>query len=144
MRNQRGITLIALVITIIVLLILAGVSIAMLTGDNGILSNARTAQTETVTKSNEEVLKLAVSDVIADFYVDGGTGAPTIDASKLQDSIRAVSSDYSGVTAVDDSTAHPGNIKVTFPSGTTTVYYVSTTSGQISTSPIEAAEDDEP
>ena len=36
MRNQKGVTLIALVITIIVLLILAGVSIAMLTGDNGI------------------------------------------------------------------------------------------------------------
>ena len=33
--NKRGITLIALVITIIVLLILAGVSIATLTGDNG-------------------------------------------------------------------------------------------------------------
>ena len=50
MRNQRGITLIALVITIIVLLILAGVSIAMLTGDNGILSKARQAQTDTVKK----------------------------------------------------------------------------------------------
>ena len=34
-RNPKGITLIALVITIIVLLILAGVSIATLTGDNG-------------------------------------------------------------------------------------------------------------
>ena len=33
-RKNKGITLIALVITIIVLLILAGVSIAMLTGDN--------------------------------------------------------------------------------------------------------------
>ncbi|MCI9063740.1 MAG: prepilin-type N-terminal cleavage/methylation domain-containing protein [Clostridia bacterium] len=40
MKNQNGITLIALVITIIVLLILAGVAIAMLSGDNGILSNA--------------------------------------------------------------------------------------------------------
>ena len=39
-RNQKGITLIALVITIIVLLILAGVSIAMLTGNNGILTQA--------------------------------------------------------------------------------------------------------
>ena len=35
--RQKGITLIALVITIIVLLILAGVSIATLTGENGIL-----------------------------------------------------------------------------------------------------------
>ena len=40
-KSTKGITLIALVITIIVLLILAGVSIAMLTGDNGILSQAK-------------------------------------------------------------------------------------------------------
>ena len=46
MRN-RGITLIALVITIIVLLILAGVSIATLTGDNGILTKATSAKTST-------------------------------------------------------------------------------------------------
>ena len=39
-KKERGITLIALVITIIVLLILAGVSIAMLTGQNGILTQA--------------------------------------------------------------------------------------------------------
>ena len=40
MKNNKGITLIALVVTIIVLLILAAVSIAMLTGENGILTNA--------------------------------------------------------------------------------------------------------
>ena len=38
LKERKGITLIALVITIIVLLILAGVSIAMLTGQNGILT----------------------------------------------------------------------------------------------------------
>ncbi len=43
MRNQRGITLIALVVTIVVLLILAGTSIAMLGGDNGIITNAQDA-----------------------------------------------------------------------------------------------------
>ena len=47
MRNQKGITLIALVITIIVLLILAGVSIAMLTGQNGILTRATEADDAT-------------------------------------------------------------------------------------------------
>lgn len=47
MKNNKGITLIALVITIIVLLILAGVSIAMLTGNNGILTQANTAKTDT-------------------------------------------------------------------------------------------------
>ena len=43
-REQTGITLIALVITIIVLLILAGVSIATLTGNNGILTQANQAK----------------------------------------------------------------------------------------------------
>ena len=43
-NKNKGITLIALVITIIVLLILAGVSIAMLTGENGILMQAQNAK----------------------------------------------------------------------------------------------------
>ena len=43
-NKQKGITLIALVITIIVLLILAGISIATLTGENGLLSKAKKAE----------------------------------------------------------------------------------------------------
>ena len=45
--NNKGITLIALVITIIVLLILAGVSIAMLTGQNGILTQSSNSKDKT-------------------------------------------------------------------------------------------------
>ncbi len=63
---QKGITLIALVITIIVLLILAGVSIAMLTGQNGILTQAQNAKTTTENKSAEEKVKLAVMGARAD------------------------------------------------------------------------------
>lgn len=48
LKNQKGITLIALVITIIVLLILAGVSIAMLTGPNGLLTRAGNAKDDTL------------------------------------------------------------------------------------------------
>ena len=44
---EKGITLIALVITIIILLILAGISIAMLTGDNGTLNKASSAKEQT-------------------------------------------------------------------------------------------------
>ena len=43
-NNQKGITLVALVITIIVLLILAGVTIASLSGDNGILNRGKEAK----------------------------------------------------------------------------------------------------
>ena len=45
--NNKGVTLIALVITIIVLLILAGVSIATLMGPNGIINNAKKADKDT-------------------------------------------------------------------------------------------------
>lgn len=43
LKGQKGITLVALVITIIVLLILAGVTISLVLGDNGILNHAKTA-----------------------------------------------------------------------------------------------------
>ncbi len=48
MKGNKGITLIALVITIIVLLILAGISIAMLTGGNGLLTKAAEAEVQNV------------------------------------------------------------------------------------------------
>lgn len=43
-KNNKGITLIALVITIIILLILAGITIATLTGENGILRKSRSSK----------------------------------------------------------------------------------------------------
>ena len=58
-NNENAITLIALVITIIVLLILAGVAISMLSGENGILKQAASAKTETERVSAEEEIKLA-------------------------------------------------------------------------------------
>ena len=60
-RTERGITLIALVITIVVLLILAGVAIAMLRGENGILSKAESAKEATENKGAEEKVGLAIS-----------------------------------------------------------------------------------
>ncbi len=59
MKNQKGITLIALVITIIVLLILAGIGIAMLTGDNGIITNAQKARSNTAYREADEQMRLA-------------------------------------------------------------------------------------
>ena len=59
-RKEKGITLIALVITIIVLLIFAGVSIAMLTGENGILTQAQNAKESTDKATEEEKVNMAV------------------------------------------------------------------------------------
>ena len=62
--GNKGITLVALVITIIVLLILAGVSIAMLIGNNGILTQARKAKTTTEISTEKEKIELALIDYL--------------------------------------------------------------------------------
>lgn len=58
-KRNTGITLIALIITIIVLLILAGVTIATLTGDNGILRRATDASEQTKLAEEKEKVKLS-------------------------------------------------------------------------------------
>ena len=60
MKKEKGITLIALVITIIVLLILAGVTIATLTGNNGLLTRSNEAKEETVKSTEMEEVQIAV------------------------------------------------------------------------------------
>ena len=72
MKNKnKGITLIALVITIIVLLILAGISIATLAGDNGILTKANEAKEETRGASVEEEIILWKAEKQADKLTNG-------------------------------------------------------------------------
>ena len=65
-QKDLGITLIALVITIIVLLILAGISIAMLTGENGILTKADQATKETEIAEAKEQAKLDIAEWTAE------------------------------------------------------------------------------
>ena len=73
LKKERGITLIALVITIIVLLILAGVTIASITGENGILSKATQASQKTTQEKEREEIKMAVtSDNMK--YITGDEG----------------------------------------------------------------------
>ena len=57
-KAEKGITILALVITVIVLLIIAGVTIASLTGDNGILINAQDAKLATELSKYQEELEL--------------------------------------------------------------------------------------
>ena len=65
LKRNKGITLIALVVTIIVLLILAGITIAMLTGQNGILNRATEARDATGTAQIDEQVKLAVAEALS-------------------------------------------------------------------------------
>ena len=67
-KGEKGITLVALVITIIVLLILAGVSISLVIGQNGVLSKATNAVSENEKANVEQDLKLAVADAEIAYY----------------------------------------------------------------------------
>ena len=89
-KSTKGITLIALVVTIIILLILAGVSIAMLTGNNGILSQAGRAKKETNDAADREMLQLAV---MSSFGTDG-----KIDINKLKTEVEEIGGEISGTT----------------------------------------------
>ena len=55
MKNNKGITLVALVVTIVVLLILAGVSINLVLGDNGIIAKAKEAQRKSAEASQNDL-----------------------------------------------------------------------------------------
>ena len=88
-RKERGITLIALVITIIVLLILAGVAISMLSGENGILKKATEAKTKTEEKSIEEQIKLAVMSATE-------AGTTKVDKQKIANELSIEKSSING------------------------------------------------
>ena len=66
-KNSRGITLIALVITIIVLLILAGVTLNIVTGNNGILGKAKISADTSKEKSAKEQVELKMAEYETEF-----------------------------------------------------------------------------
>ena len=68
LKEKHGITLMALVVTVILLLILAGISIATLTGDNGIIQKAIVAKNETRKAQIVELVQLQVLET----YVEKG------------------------------------------------------------------------
>ncbi len=103
-KKQKGITLIALVVTIIVLLILAGVSIAMLTGNNGILTQGKRAKEETTVGHEKEAVQMAYAGAVA---------------KKLGEEVTAEDVNEQLTTNGENATATEGTNKiiVTFTSG---------------------------
>lgn len=96
MRNQKGITLVALVITIIVLLILAAVTIAALGGSNGILTNASNAQVQNELGEAKDLIKLAINEGINEYYT----------STYVNGSAENASLNYSGTTVANNVKAH--------------------------------------
>ena len=100
-KGNKGITLIALVITIIILLILAGITIGLVTGDNGILAQATRAKEETEIAQEKEEIVLAYNTAVAKKQ------SADITAEELDEELKA---NDAGADAIEDGE----NIKVTF------------------------------
>ena len=101
-ENKRGITLIALVVTIVVLLILAGISISLLTGENGVITQAKKSKEKTIVGDEKEGISLAYSSCKSDNMMENVT------ANQLEERMK---SDGKDVTVTQDGL----DLKVRYP-----------------------------
>ena len=101
-NKASGITIISLVVTVIVLLILAGISITMLSGDNGILLNVANAKERTEIKREEEIVEQSVLEAI--------------NKDKFGDLTLSKLSNYLGINSKDGATVElvDGEFVITF------------------------------
>ena len=122
-NGKKGITLIALVITIIVLLILAGVTIVTLTGDNGILQKAGDAKNNTTEAEIGEQIKLAYAEWQMEQWTSDVGDAAEFMQGRLQ------------VALKDDGLIVTGAFKVTLSNGNE--YFYNAELGQIVNSEVD-------
>lgn len=133
-QKDAGITLIALVITIIVLLILAGISIAMLTAENGVISKAQEASTKVKATDEEEKERLTYLEALsnvngtiyqgvkipAGFIVSKKEGENTLDDGLVI--IDSLGNEYVWIE-VPNNLKGPTKFGPTYPNGTTNKDY---------------------
>lgn len=113
-KEQKGVTLIALVITIIVLLILAGVSIAFLTGENGILNKSTKAAAE---QKVAEAKELATTEVVTQYttYLEGkytNSSSAQNNADKFAAKANTTNTDKYLITAGVQNGPNAGTIEI--------------------------------
>ena len=109
LKNKKGITLVALVVTIVVLLILAGVSINLVLGDNGIIAKAKEAETKSAEASQNDLTSM---DELAKELEDAinRTGNTDDDSKFMKENTKVTYSDGDvwipeGFKIADDSTS---------------------------------------
>ena len=117
-REQKGITLVALVITIIVLLILAGVTIAALSGPNGILTNATQATKDTAISEAKEAVTMAINTLLTNGIADNTI--KVIDDTTVLDLDQIVAQIKSNYNKTDEDVSGEDNT-ITYKTGGYTV-----------------------
>ena len=112
-KNQKGITLLVLVITIIILLILAGITISAITGENGIIRNAGKAKEEAEIDNEREIVEKATVQAMGNNkygnleegelqeQLDRETGEGKTDATDIGDEFEVVFNESNRYYTVD-------------------------------------------
>ena len=138
LKKNQAITLVSLVVTIIILIILAGVSINLILGKNGIITIAKQAKENTELAKIEE--ETALNELYMQIEAEGGTsGDISYDAiTKLVEFKREIASAISdmGVTTLEDAdaTTMASNIRsISGASSADKISYDNTNSGLTST-----------
>ena len=119
LRNKKGITLIALVVTIVVLLILAGVTISLLLDENGIITKSKDARNANRAGAIKEEITLWKADK---FAADNGAGShESMDDFLARLKTRGLISDEDIATIKDTRKLQVGKETIVFPSDAKTL-----------------------
>ena len=119
LRNKKGITLIALVVTIVVLLILAGVTISLLLDENGIIAKSKDARNANRAGAIKEEITLWKADK---FAADNGAGShESMDDFLARLKTRGLISDEDIATIKDTRKLQVGKETIVFPSDAKTL-----------------------
>lgn len=117
LKEQKGITLVALIITIIVMLILAGVSISLVVGDNGVLTQAQGVEPKQVQAALKEAVALANADIMSTYYGDTTSGK----TNSIQILGRDVSIENSILKKINDNYSYSEKNKITLKEANVTL-----------------------
>lgn len=112
LKENKGVTLVALVITIIVLLILAGVTLSMVMGDSGIFSKANDASIKTSVSGAQDAVRLALLEVTTNQYDATGSSNESVTKATANEKVAAqmaLTGEY--VLATDGSVTAKGSDK---------------------------------
>ena len=140
MRNQKGITLVALVVTIVVLLILAGTSIAMLSGDNGIITNAQKSKAGNTEGEVVDKVKMAYNTIKTEVIVQSSIDPDydALDAEKSLELAKTIVTELGLTGTIASGTPVTGNgysIAYDSAAGTIKVTYTDSMFGSAGTYP---------
>ena len=127
-KKQEGITLVALVITIIVLLILAGVSISLVVGNNGVLTQASNAVVKNEQATAKQEVEMAAADATTSYYTNWATNSSATKAAAYTDAVFA--NNVQGAQTLTwgyDNDTTPTVVNVTYTAKSGAPYYYAIT-----------------